>query len=262
MLRRIRNHPLAAGGAVGWLFALIQIIRQLLQLGGDIDFIVTRAQEPGWVGMMVEYIVNPPNYMLLIVFIVGSFLIWFDLRRAQARPILKSVQTNASELTSSLEGELKDVAMFTITGFDATMNNCTIEINGICPHENGDVLLFSVSTSDNTDFEAFKWHRNGFLKSGEHEGTSELVVSFPLCRKNLQSSKLKIRLTETQAQGTHKHIEYTIKAMDMDEYFRSESGSAIFKGSLDPIKSIQIRASMGEIVHGHFKIIKDQSFSK
>ena len=68
----------------GWLAVLIVIgeaIHFVITLGGDVDFVVTRAANPGWVGKMTGYLLNPPLWTLPILLVFGLGLIWWDVKR-------------------------------------------------------------------------------------------------------------------------------------------------------------------------------------
>jgi hypothetical protein len=50
-------------------------------LGGDIDFILSRSQEPGWVGQMINWIIDPPAGAIAPLIVLGFLLIWLDVKR-------------------------------------------------------------------------------------------------------------------------------------------------------------------------------------
>jgi hypothetical protein len=71
------RHRLGVSGSVLLLYAAIKSILELL---GDIDFILSRWSDPGWVATMIEYIVDPPSWIFWPVVMLGLALIWWDAR--------------------------------------------------------------------------------------------------------------------------------------------------------------------------------------
>lgn len=60
----------------GWQFC-----RWLLEGAGYVDFFNTHIKEPGWVGAVIEWLVNPPPWTFLPTIILGFALILWDERR-------------------------------------------------------------------------------------------------------------------------------------------------------------------------------------
>jgi hypothetical protein len=77
----IKRHLPAAGG--GLLLVLVWI-KTIVGFGGDIDFLVSRSQDPGWVGVMWNQIVTSP-WMPMVLTVIGLGLIYWDFKRTVRR---------------------------------------------------------------------------------------------------------------------------------------------------------------------------------
>jgi hypothetical protein len=70
---------------VGWLLLLVipaaKAAKELLGLGGTFDFVISRFNDPAWVGVMLSAIFNPPPWAIPLSIILGLALIWLDLKR-------------------------------------------------------------------------------------------------------------------------------------------------------------------------------------
>ena len=65
-------------------------VSTLLMRGGDIDFVISRTQEPGWFGHVIGFLADPPSWIILPLIVGGLLLIRWDYRRAHNRPPLAS----------------------------------------------------------------------------------------------------------------------------------------------------------------------------
>lgn len=65
-----------------------QSCRHLLDYAGYYDFYVSHAKEPGWVGAVLECLLNPPPWTLLPTIALGLAFIYWDARKRKARPDL------------------------------------------------------------------------------------------------------------------------------------------------------------------------------
>ena len=83
MFRWVKRHWLAIFGAVPLLVPLIRFAKWLVTLGGDVDFLVSRSEDPGWVGAMVNFIIDPPNWSIAPMIMAGLILIWLDGKRSR-----------------------------------------------------------------------------------------------------------------------------------------------------------------------------------
>lgn len=79
-----RTHWPAAAGVAALLVSGLQAIRALLSGAAEIDFLVTRINDPGWIGVVLNSVLNPPSYLLLLLILVGFGLLFWDARRSRA----------------------------------------------------------------------------------------------------------------------------------------------------------------------------------
>jgi hypothetical protein len=79
----IRRHWRALVGAFLLLEPIWRGIKWLITLGGDVDFIVSRSQEPGWVGAVIDTLISPPGWITLPLIVSGLALIYWDTRRSR-----------------------------------------------------------------------------------------------------------------------------------------------------------------------------------
>lgn len=88
----IKRHWLAIGGFIlsagGTIF---RYAKEIISLFGDIDLLVERSRDPGWVGGMIGFLLDPPGWLILLVVIAGLFAIYLDVRRNR-----KSVEFNVA----------------------------------------------------------------------------------------------------------------------------------------------------------------------
>jgi hypothetical protein len=76
----IRRHWLALLGLAPLLPPLIKGIVSLIGYGGSVDFVISRIQEPAWVGDIIRFVVDPPGWSILPLIAFGLVLIYWDLR--------------------------------------------------------------------------------------------------------------------------------------------------------------------------------------
>jgi hypothetical protein len=77
----IKRHWPSVVGLLAGLQPLWQAIKWLIGRGGDIDFVVSRWSDPGWVGAVINFLLSPPPWMMIPLLIVGSALIAWDYFR-------------------------------------------------------------------------------------------------------------------------------------------------------------------------------------
>jgi len=63
--------------------AVWELVRRLLDWGGYIDSISAHLIEPGWVGEMIGFLINPPAWSIYPVILIAALFIWLDLRGAR-----------------------------------------------------------------------------------------------------------------------------------------------------------------------------------
>lgn len=90
-MEMFRRHWVALVGAISFLPALCRLARSILDYAGYYDLITSHIKEPGWVAGVLSILLNPPPQAILPLFLVGGFLIWWDLRESGRN---RSVQVN------------------------------------------------------------------------------------------------------------------------------------------------------------------------
>jgi hypothetical protein len=85
MFTYLRKHWKSVAGA-------LVLVRSLVTYGGDADFVISRMQDPGWVGKMINWLINPPGWATFFLVLTGLALIWWDVARRRpeeeaAKPI-------------------------------------------------------------------------------------------------------------------------------------------------------------------------------
>lgn len=74
-----RKHSFAAAGGI---LLLWQVLRAIIGFAGDIDLIVDRLHEPGWIGVMMRWLLEPqPAALTIALILIGLSLIWWDFNR-------------------------------------------------------------------------------------------------------------------------------------------------------------------------------------
>lgn len=68
-------------GFVALLPSALKAGKWLVGLGGDIDFVISRSQEPGWVGDMTDWLIDPPSWLHIPLMVLGFALIWWGVRK-------------------------------------------------------------------------------------------------------------------------------------------------------------------------------------
>lgn len=62
------------GGGIATLYV---VVKTGISLMGDVDFIVSRSADPGWLAEIAKFVIDPPNWFLLIIGLIGiSLLAW------------------------------------------------------------------------------------------------------------------------------------------------------------------------------------------
>jgi hypothetical protein len=81
----LRRHWLVLAGVVPLIPAAIKGALALINIGGNIDFVVSRSQDPGWVGQMIDWIIDPSGWAILPLIALGFACIYWDFRRKLPR---------------------------------------------------------------------------------------------------------------------------------------------------------------------------------
>lgn len=60
--------------------------RWVVGRGGDTDFIISRIEDPSWVGKMINWLINPPAWFPALLALAAIVLIFWDIRKNRQRP--------------------------------------------------------------------------------------------------------------------------------------------------------------------------------
>jgi hypothetical protein len=81
----MRRHWVALLGVIPLIPTALKWIGWLISRGGDADFVISRSSDPGWVGAMINWIINPPAWAIMPLIVAGFALIWLDVKRRRAK---------------------------------------------------------------------------------------------------------------------------------------------------------------------------------
>lgn len=59
----------------GWCFAIYVVLRAIMDLLGAIDFVVERTKDPGWLSTVVRYLLEPPEWVPLLLGLIAIVLL-------------------------------------------------------------------------------------------------------------------------------------------------------------------------------------------
>jgi hypothetical protein len=77
-----RRHWKAILGGIFLIPPILRGLRFVLDFGGYIDFVVAHMTEPGWLGVVIADLVDPPSGIILPLILLGLGLIYWDSRRS------------------------------------------------------------------------------------------------------------------------------------------------------------------------------------
>lgn len=83
----LKSHWRTALGVLALMEPVWKFGRMLLNALGDIDFIVLRTNDPGWIGVMMEYIFGIYGVLSPLILVAGIFFIVWDIRKH--RPLVQ-----------------------------------------------------------------------------------------------------------------------------------------------------------------------------
>ncbi len=89
----LRHHWIALLGAIPLIPPTLKWLGWLVSRGGDVDFVISRTNDPAWVGTMIGWIINPPGWAILPLIAGGLFLIWLHVRRRSDAPVKDQITT-------------------------------------------------------------------------------------------------------------------------------------------------------------------------
>jgi len=55
----------------GAIVLLLAVCRSILDFSGYVDFFATHTKEPGWVGVMFDWLLNPPSWAIMPTIALG-----------------------------------------------------------------------------------------------------------------------------------------------------------------------------------------------
>ena len=102
----LRKHVLAS---IGVVVLALPWIKAVVGLGGDIDFLVSRSQDPGWVSAVWNYIVTA-SWLPIALTLGGLALIYWDVRRNRYREAAALVAPDLPKPLPNSKGQPPQVA--------------------------------------------------------------------------------------------------------------------------------------------------------
>ena len=76
-----------AGGIVTAIYSVLGGIRWLVKVGSDVDFVVTRADDPGWIKtVLIALFVDPPWWVVLSALVAACGFFWWSSRQRDTKP--------------------------------------------------------------------------------------------------------------------------------------------------------------------------------
>ena len=87
-----KRHWAAALGLFSLVPSAFRLMKAGLDYAGYSDFIIGHIKEPGWVGDVLELLLNPPPALLLTTLLAGLLLIWWDVRKTTHGSAASSVR--------------------------------------------------------------------------------------------------------------------------------------------------------------------------
>jgi hypothetical protein len=76
----VRDHWKGIAGSGALLLSLWQAFRTLLSWGGEVDFVISHIQSPGWVGALLGLVLAPPPFLTIALVVLGLLLIFLQVR--------------------------------------------------------------------------------------------------------------------------------------------------------------------------------------
>jgi hypothetical protein len=81
----ISRHWTALLSIFPFLPALGRLLKPVLQWAGDLDLVISRIEDPDWMGIVMWWFLDPPPWVILPALIVGFLLIGADIWRGRRR---------------------------------------------------------------------------------------------------------------------------------------------------------------------------------
>ena len=81
----LRRHWIAVLGMGSLVLPIFKAIGAVLTRAGDIDFVVERTANPGWVGDVLNWLFDPPGWIIVPMIVAGLAFIYVDFQRSLQR---------------------------------------------------------------------------------------------------------------------------------------------------------------------------------
>lgn len=96
-------------GVVSLIPAALKGVVALIRLGGDADFVISVYDDPGWVGTMINVLLDPPGWSILPTIVIGLALIFISSRHSRVHPEEGGASPTSSLMKSYQDGEWEPV---------------------------------------------------------------------------------------------------------------------------------------------------------
>ena len=77
------------------LFLIGSGLLWVIRILGDVDFVVNKTKDLGWMKGMVNFLLSPPDWFLGALFISGLLFAWYAIRLTRNQPELEKPASNA-----------------------------------------------------------------------------------------------------------------------------------------------------------------------
>jgi len=99
-LDRIKRHWLSVVGALSLVVPVANVVLHIVELAGDVDFVIARIKDPGWLRIVGHYLLVPPWWATPFFIAFGLGLIYLDNRRSNRR-IKKEQERSSNNIVPS-----------------------------------------------------------------------------------------------------------------------------------------------------------------
>lgn len=80
---------------VAFILFVWTVSTRVVGWAGSVDLVISRTQDPAWVGTVIDYLLNPSPWLDIVLIGGGLGLIWWDVRRPRCSRDLAGVATPA-----------------------------------------------------------------------------------------------------------------------------------------------------------------------